>query len=346
MSSNKLYLHVGAGKTGTSFIQEQCALQHSKLAEHGLWYPVTTQLLKRISKGHVTSGNISDLLPWLCPKHPVVHKHSLSMELGVVKSWFDKLISEAGGRAVLLSSETLQHADAQAIAQLIDISNQLGYETIIIFYGRHALDHAISNYCQHLQYGMLSLDGDRVGGDTALDSWLKTRMVPFRQTLTLYSEILGDNSIQVRSYDGEKDTLLEKFFEHLGISMLPRACNPIRQTVNRSLTVAESELLIAISPLLSQEQVRSFGDSLISKPAIQSKYDTPQNFSVSLEALDKFRTRHQAMIDDINHRWSHTLASPLEVIPTSFKNGDRKPSDAELLEVALHALSWPIKQPT
>lgn len=346
MSSNKLYLHVGAGKTGTSFIQEQCALQHSKLAEQGLWYPVTTQLLKRISKGHVTSGNIRDLLPWLCPKHPVVHKHSLSMELGMVKSWFDKLISEADGRAVLLSSETLQHADAQAIAQLIDISDKLGYKTMIIFYARHALDHAISNYRQHLQCGMLSLDGERMGGDTALDSWLKTRMVPFRQTLTLYSEILGDNSIEVRSYDGEKDTLLEKFFGHLGISISPAACNPTRQIVNRSLTVTESELLIAISTLLSQEQVRLFGDWLISRPAIESKYSTPRNFSVNREALNKFKVRHQAMIDDINQRWSHTLVSPLEVIPTTFRNGDRNPSDSELLEAALHALSWSFKQST
>jgi hypothetical protein len=344
MSTNKLYVHVGAGKTGTSFIQEQCALQHEKLAEQGLWYPITTQLLKRIADGYVTSGNINALLPWLCPRHPVVQKRGLSMELEEARSWFKRLIKEADGRAVLLSSETLQHADSQAVAQLVEIASDSGYETIIIFYGRHALDHAISNYRQHLQLGMIAPVKDGKNGNTALEHWLKIRLVPFQQTLSLYSELLTDSAIRVRSYDDECENLLEQFLGHIDVSATPVTVNPTRQRINRSLTVSESELLIAITPLLKQEQVHLFGDWLISRPPTNSNQNHPRNFFVSSEALDRFSERHQAMIDDINRRWSHTLSSPLEVIPKSFKNGDRKPSDSEVLDVALHALSRSIQQ--
>lgn len=344
MPTKKLYVHVGAGKTGTSFIQEQCALQHEKLAEQGLWYPVTTQLLKRISDGNVTSGNINALLPWLCPKNPSVQKRGLSMQLEEARSWFKGLVDDADGRAVLLSSETLQHADSQGVAQLADIASDSGYELVIIFYGRHALDHAISNFRQHLQLGMIEPVKASMNENTALEQWLTTRMVPFQNTLALYSEILTDSAIQVRSYDGEKENLLEQFLAHLDVSTSPVAANHAGPTVNRSLTVAESELLIAISPLLTQEQVHSLGDWLIGRPPIYSNHNQPRSFCVSSAALDRFRARHQGMISEINFRWSHTLSSPLEVIPATFKNGARKPSDAEILEVALHALSESIQQ--
>ena len=53
---NKLILHVGHGKTGSSYIQSFLALNKNMLKNNGFIYPEPNDIQKAII-GHVTSGN-------------------------------------------------------------------------------------------------------------------------------------------------------------------------------------------------------------------------------------------------------------------------------------------------
>ncbi len=335
-----LYLHVGAGKTGTSFLQAQCALQSEKLAENGLWYPVTDQLLRRVRAGKVTSGNAGPLLPWFCPQHSRVRAQGLSLTEKQVITWIEEQDSSADGRDILLSSEALQFAKSDRVRLFAEIVTNRGYEVQVIFYGRHALDHATSNYREHLQRGMLS--GNDPDGPPSLDNWIAKNVVPFAHTLGIYSQILSDSCIIVKSYDCAKSQLLTNFLVNMGIHGLPEAVCSTKTdcpVINRSLSVIETRYLELASSALSSAQIAYLGSLLVATPPCDAATKDPRWFRISSASLDSFERRHAKAFADINSRWSGSLGQPLEVIPTGFVNDTSEVRPESLLEFSLHALA-------
>jgi hypothetical protein len=334
-----LYLHVGAGKTGTSFLQSQCALQHRLLADHGLWYPVTERLLRRVRKGKVTSGNLErEMLGWLCPSHPKLADHGAKQHQLLPADWLGGLLAEAEGRNVLLSSETLQFADPERVSQLAQHVTEVDYTLRILFYGRHALDHAISNYREHLQGGFHR--SIYRAEHHSLNGWLRQRTVPFKRTLGVYCDVVGKDAVVVRSYDAAKHQLFNCFLSNVGISAAADL-EPVDSfsTVNRSLTVVETQFLERAANVLTADQIAAFGVVLTAAPPCDAAIAGASGFSIDPAALEVFKQRHVPMFAKINQDWADTLEQPLEVVPSDFE-GSSVPADPDhLLAIAMHLLS-------
>jgi len=334
-----LYLHVGAGKTGTSYLQAQCALQHSRLAHHGLWYPITERLLRRVRKGKVTSGNLErDVLGWLCPRHTKMVVDGAKQNQLLAADWLGGLFAEAGGRNVLLSSETLQFADPERVSHLAQHVADANYTLRILFYGRHALDHAISNYRQQLQGGFHR--SAYHPEQFSLNGWLRQRTVPFKRTLDIYCDAVGKDAVVVHSYDAAKHRLFNSFLANVGITaaadLAPADSFP---TVNRSLTVAETQFLEQAARVFTADQVSTLGANLIAAPPCDAAVAGAKGFPIDPLALEIFQQRHEPMISKINEDWAQTLEQPLEVVPCDFAVSGAPADPDQLLSIAMHLLS-------
>ena len=340
----KLFLHIGAGKTGTSHLQEQLALQQEELACRGIWYPVPKTLLNRVKKGLVTSGNTIDLLPWFCPYHPTAKKRGLTCSDIQAQEWIANTTREAAGKDILLSSETLQHACAESVKKLKEMCLSHKYEVIVIYYVRHAIDHAISNYKQHLQVGNVASCSPPKERAPSINYWLRTQLVPFQQTIKLYSDIFGEYGINVYSYDAAKDHLLGSFTKELGIGTVQPIERPAQLT-NRSLSVTETCFLEkAIYDGMSDQDVAMIGRLLAKEATDIGPKGSPKYMLIDESSLVSFSKNHSIMIDDINKRWKNTLEEELSVIPATFVNGSRQANFSELFKVSLSAFNLVLKE--
>ena len=342
MANPTLFLHIGAGKTGTSYLQSQIVLQQEAIAAQGLWFPVSPQLRNRVNRGLVTSGNTTHLLPFFCPDHPVVKKRQLSIHASNVQEWLEKISKEASGKNILLSSETLQHAKTTALKLFKDFCEALGYDVKIIYYVRHAIDHAISNYKQMIQTGNLKPCRRNCNDEPNINYWLANRTIPYRATLTTISEHFSTNEIAVRSYDAERKTLLQSFMAHLEIELNGevRTEQPI---VNRSLTPSEIRFLEeAASRGVTDEDIAMLGDRILRCQAVKSGSNCPKHFRINPQVIESFSANHEEIVNDINHKWADTLSTPLKVIPENFINEDKSPGFNSLYEVAMRLITQQI----
>lgn len=334
-----LYLHVGAGKTGTSFLQRQLALQHNRLASNGIYYPTWNKLLQRVETGAVTSGNIGFIMPWLLPNHPSVISQNKTDEesIKISRKWFKTSIRQADGRDIIFSGEALQHAKTSALKQLIKLASEENYDTQVIYYVRHALAHALSDYREHVQRGFR--DGHERKELRSVEGWLTSRLVPFGRTIKNYSLALPDTKINVRSYDAEKKDLWRQFLKHVNTVQLDSIESGDTRIVNRSLTVLETQFLEASSDKLDRFRMRKLGMQLISSPPHKVRGVEPQGFIISDKTLEVFRKNHKPMVHEINDRWSSTLETPLCVVPPDYVPSTTSADPLQLLDLSFHLLS-------
>lgn len=118
-----------------------------------------------------------DVLGWLCPNHPKLAVRKPEEHQARSAQWLGEVLAEAQGRDVLLSSEKLQFAHPERVSQLAQSVANAKYSLRILFYGRHALDYAISNFREHLQGGFhRSVYRPK---HHSLNGWLRQRVVPF-----------------------------------------------------------------------------------------------------------------------------------------------------------------------
>lgn len=333
-----LYLHIGAGKTGTSFLQSQLALQNEKLSRSGIYYPTWDQLSQRVKTGKVTSGNIRYLMPWLLPNHPSVISQNKTDQDSRRNSreWFLTSIRQAEGRDIIFSGEALQHAKPSAIKQLVELAGEKNYHTQVIYYVRHALDHALSDYREHVQRGFR--DGYERKELRSVEGWLTSRLVPFGSTIKNYSAVLPDKEINVRSYDAERKELWRRFLMHVKRYKLDAIESEDTNIINRSLTVLETQFLEASSDKLDQAKIFKLGMQFISSPPHKVRGVEPQGFVISDVTLKIFERHHKPMVNEINDRWEGSLETPLCVVPPDYVPTSATAHPLQLLDLSFHLL--------
>ncbi len=114
---NKLYLHIGMGKTGTSAIQYFLYENRELLQSQNILYPVTDGYF--IDKSNeVTSGNASDII-----------NHILNEEYDDIFEYLDELLKQSN---VLISSELLVYYFGKNIELFYDIVEQFN-ATVILY---------------------------------------------------------------------------------------------------------------------------------------------------------------------------------------------------------------------
>lgn len=215
---SQLYLHVGHGKTGSSYIQSSLALSQDVLLERGIDYP-ESKSASRAKKGRITSGNGAML-------RSVVEQHY-----------------EAKEEKVLLSSEVLFHDIVDG--KLDSVLDQLGegrFTSVnILLFTRDLVEHAASSYQQMIKRG-----GSTISIEDMFSRYKQPELVSkFIDRCQQYSNI----KITICNYSNCKSNVLQEVESWLdlpqGLLIIPGIDN-----VNRSMTRSELRLQKGINSVL------------------------------------------------------------------------------------------------
>ena len=137
----KIFLHIGAGKTGTSALQSHFVLNKQYLETNNYYYPTAKNELKAKNL-KITAGNGFGLAQLLMQKE---------CDEDSIESLVSQYIQDAKGKDIIISSEILTLFQPDCAKVFKNIVNRAGYEIIVIFYVRAIADHLLSSYHQQLK---------------------------------------------------------------------------------------------------------------------------------------------------------------------------------------------------
>jgi len=263
----EVLLHVGHGKTGSSFLQSALANSIEELASHGIAYPMAAEERERVRAGGISSGN-----------------------MGPAPARLVQLLKGdwTGGATVpvdrlLLSSES--HFNKMRPKGFMDrLQRRLpGTSIRVMLYIRDPLDHAVSNYQQAVKRGGYT-------GDFA--SFLDDYVIPGNVSAFLaWLGELDNVDVTVRNYSRHKTTLAQTFEDWMGIPD-GTLCPPAVTQVNRSMTNAEIALQRAFSDARGWATAKFISDPLCEHlPDVRSERP-----AAPPEALERFLSRMHGLI--------------------------------------------------
>jgi len=227
--AEKLILHIGAAKTGTSAIQSALARNRDALAARGLLVPLGRRA-KKARSGRVTGGN-ARLFRVFKSDLPKDRQQALRR----LEDNVEEILAGNSCYMVLLSSERLGAFEPEVIADMKSVLDGHFLHYQIVYYVRHLTDHAISQYNERVK---------RRGMTQSFKAFAPSYVSPFKQALETYEPLFGRENVVCRLYDDVWTDIFEDFLETIGIS--PEGLEKPEQ-VNRSLTADEIEVLRAIN---------------------------------------------------------------------------------------------------
>jgi hypothetical protein len=204
----KIILHVGHGKTGSSYIQSSLALSKIRLFAIGIDYPDHASLTEA-EMGLTTSGNVShDNWP------------------DEVDQWASKSVLQT----LLFSNERLAWELSEQRAALARVAST--YDLKVVLFIRNPLSHMTSRYVESIK---------RFGRTNTIDDHAANYDVPGQVCRLL--NVLADVGVetQVVNYSYASNVLLDRFYSLVGADGMEFVTPPI-PIVNRSLTLAEIEI--------------------------------------------------------------------------------------------------------
>ncbi len=269
MTRPQVTLHVGHGKTGSSFLQSSLALSRRALSAKGITYAEHASFSAARS-GKITSGNVDPF---------GFAQDILSATSGVSAGHF------------LFSSEHMflrlmdQPEALQAMTDCLDVR--------VILFIRDPFEHCLSAYGQNIKRdGFTGEIGDYLG------SYRFPELVSaFLHLLNTYGA-----SVTVRNYTRHKSDLLTVFAAMLapGLDLTP----PPVEIVNRSLTRAEMQIQRRFNKELGRGSSRFVSDALCNAlPDIRS--EPPR---VPLDAYERFFQAQQPFVEEVKHQVDEAAA--------------------------------------
>ena len=266
MTTPTIYMHVGHGKTGSSFIQSSLVLSQAALSDAGIAYPIDEKWAVAGRAGNISSGNLKPVPGEL---------------VALARRGF-----ESGHKHVLVSSEALfrgltdQVADDHAAL----LSEFPGCAIKILLYVRNPVDHVVSTYHQMIKRG---------GYTGSFAKAVKGYRFP---TLVgqFFKSMRGRGAdVTVLNYSRHSRSLLVTVEDWLGLRSGALA-NPPVQIVNRSMTLAELELQRHFNIAMGESARRYASDPLCNLlPDIRS--ETPP---LAPEDLEAFIARMMHMVQE------------------------------------------------
>lgn len=258
-------MHVGHGKTGSSFLQSTLANSVDILATHEIAYPLMPETAERARAGKITSGNL---------RPGSGHINRL-----LRRGW------DGPNERLLLSSEAyfLKMRSKGFLDRIRHLLPDADLQ--ILLFIRDPLDHAVSNYQQVVK---------RHGYVADFDQFLKEYNIPRRVGQFVdWVRSLGV-TVHMRNYSRISKDLKGAFEGWLGMpqgSLVP----PARQQINRSLNVPEMAMQLAFNrhygkaaPFVSDALCEDLPDIRAARPP------------VSAERLDGFIKRMHATIETLD----------------------------------------------
>jgi hypothetical protein len=264
-----LYVHVGHGKTGTSFIQSTLAKSQAPLEKHGIVYPLNERMKAEAERG-ISSGNGAVLLS----------EPSLLNSVRVNK-----------GNSILVSGEALfnrlQSRDVVKLTESIVERYQLNGLRCLLFI-RNPVEHAASFYQQLVK---------REGYSASVESFFKTYKTPqavnrFIKSFSRFS----NRTLTIKNYSNVRKHLAEEVAQWLD---LPESALefPSSMNVNRSLTRGELVMQRELNRRLGRSG-HVLSDRLCNNlPDVKSEKSIP-----AVRDQEKMWLRLQPEIEEVNSK--------------------------------------------
>ena len=276
-NSKKLFLHIGAGKTGTSALQAQLVLNRKLLDKYNYYYPqakndATAKEFK------ITSGNAIEL--------GLLLRDENIPEKNIVNS-ITKFVIDAKGQNIILSSEVLEGYIATNIITLKNAVSKLGYTVIVIYYVRSIADHLVSLYHQRLKRHHFK--------GTPSQHILNSRN-RFLRVIQTSVKIFGKENVLVKNYDKVKENIFLDFIQNVLCLVDINEFNIVNKTVNRSLTDFEVLLMQYMNTFFTDPKESTF----ISNALIHQNPNLQYRMSIQKEDLDKVALMYEHDIKKIN----------------------------------------------
>ena len=249
MGDLRLILHIGGGKTGSSYLQHCFALRRAELEAAGVVYPGHDGS-GRAALGAPTSGNGVALARFLRGDHD---------EPGAVLQALDGALAEAGARDVLLSSEFFEAFREDRFASVATSAERHGFRVELVYYVRSVAGQALSAYRQRVKRHLETRD---------FTQWL-VETYRFRKgdIAAKLERVLPRSALRVHNFDAVRGDLYTHFAEVALNAEAARIVVP-PAAVNRSLTDAEVALMRHLNGLLDEPAQGAFvGHALIAAPA-------------------------------------------------------------------------------
>jgi hypothetical protein len=223
----KLIVHVGHGKTGSSFLQSVFSLNSDKMAQLGIFYP-EHQSFSKARRGYISSGNGSILLE---------------------KDRFDTTHP-----TILVSSEVLFTKLLQKQEYVANLSKL--YDLEVVIYLRDVIDHRVSLWGQYVKRG---------GGYQDLHTFLLTQKYNALDLVLKWIKLSNetDFTLILKNYSKCKNNLAQDFFnDALNAPSLAEKSILPGNTVNRSLSYSELEIQRVFNAAFGKSSSRYVADFL------------------------------------------------------------------------------------
>lgn len=244
----KVVLHVGHGKTGSSYLQSCLALNKDKLLDLGIVYPSHKSFEEALS-GYISSGNGKNFIEILSDLKTSSDNILFSSEL-----LFGSLLNE----------EKVKFCDLLGSAK---------YSFEVIIYSRNLFEHSFSRWGQMVKREKCVDD---------LNTYLLKNPVGPHPTILEWIELSEryDFKLKIKNYSKIKGDLATQFLSDLTGLEGSLFSTPQFQKVNRSLTSAETIFKRFFNsvgfphPPLSDELVNRLPEITIHQPSCTRKvYD-------------------------------------------------------------------------
>lgn len=280
-SDRVMYLHVGAGKTGTSALQVAFARNADRLLAAGILYPADA-MSGHAKAGRVTSGNGVALAKYLgVPFGPAAD--------GIRSDHLKEEVAHAycAGLDLLYSSETLSVVQPEQAREFVAFANDIGYQVRAVIYFRAIADHAVSLYQQTIKHGETRLD--------LVEYLREVYSAGQLDTLTNLLRIFHPDDIIARNYDLAAKHLVEDFLTKV-LGLDARDYDTAVEVINRSLTDVEIALMRVMNPLF-KSSLQAF---VASGALIYGLPDAKRSNTITSEAMRTIASLHGDSVAKIN----------------------------------------------
>jgi hypothetical protein len=258
-------VHIGHGKTGTSYIQSVLAINQSDLQDIGVIYPESSSS-NSARDGEITSGNVSFRDVW--PREVMASLRSIKEDSKVV-----------------FSSELIFHRffdDLDALLELKDMCNLK-----ILMFVRNPIEMAVSSYGQDIK---------RAGETCTPDEYI-FKDIHLKKSLKIL-EFLSEHEINyaVYNYSRHRDDLVDVFRTEVGVPDKMSLLLPKSRVINRSLTRSEMALQKRLNEIMGKKSSKIFSDEMCQRaPDVPSELPT-----LSADSITRFRSQNSSMVDEVN----------------------------------------------
>ena len=235
MSGNRqnIILHIGHGKTGSSYLQSSLALSVGRLRDAGIEYP-EVKPFARAKRGGISSGNIGYDKAFVQTVTDVARRHTNASRLLFSSEWLFHWIAE----------------DGETLATL-----QESYDVTVVLFIREFLAHAISTYGQKVKRG---------GCTTSLGEYLAEDQFPHVALKALQAAGRAGCRVATFNYSRHSGHLLDIFAETVGVAPDTLVLPPVAR-VNRSLDETELALVRCFNAVLGKSSSELVADALCEK---------------------------------------------------------------------------------